>query len=327
MSEQDYQDRSILVLGGASGIGLKDVADLAKTGANVYLGTRRPSNFEKALQRLTKVERLDVESLAIRPFYADVTDSKQIREAAAGLKEKGPDLTDVIFSQAGGMEGFIKPLFEKHLDSISEYTYGTPIDELSEDHKAIVEEKLTAMRVDLDVWTAKALKDAVAVNYQGTFDIIDVLIDVFPHGFRGVFYNSTWGHLSGRKGVEIPLLYRPVDRSKALVRNRLRREGTQLKQKGVPMGVIVASLVNDTQVGKMFNDFLLNLMDASQREAVRASSITTSDVVNATNLLLESDPNLWPQYPYTRFVYRKNGQVVLEDQLELSPMYTHPYRF
>lgn len=327
MNERDYQDRTILVLGGASGIGLKDVADFARAGAHVYMGTRKPSNFDKALQRLANVEKLDVGSLAIHPFYADVTDSKQIREAVAGLKEKEPDLTDVIFSQAGGMEGFIQPLFKKHLDSIAEYTYGSPINELSEDHRAIVEEKLTAMRTDLEDWTAKALNNGVAVNYQGTFDVIDVLINTFPHGFRGIFYNSTWGHLSGREGMEIPLVYRPVDCSKALVRNRLRHEGTQLKQKGIPIGVIVASLVNDTQVGKMFNDFFLNLMDPDQREAVRESSITTSDVVYATRSLLNSDSERWPRYPYTRFVYRKNGQIIIEDQLELSPMYTKPYRF
>ena len=253
-----YSERSILVLGGSSGIGLKAVAEFARIGAkNVYVGTRSLENFNRARTHLTRREKLDVESLPIHPFYADITDKTQIAQAVKEIKQKGIELTDIIFSQAGGMETYTRKLFADHLDAISEYTFHIPIDELPQDKRSIVEEKLNAMRLDLAQWTNDAMPYANAVNYQGTFDAIDVLKETFPKGFTGIFYNSTWGKLSGIESIEIPLLYRPIDRSKAMARDRLQEEAPELAKQGIYMAEIVASLVNDTGVGKMFNDFFL----------------------------------------------------------------------
>lgn len=323
-----YANRSVLVLGGSSGIGLKAVAEFARLGvANVYVGTRSADNFDKARTYLARREKLDVESLPITPFYADVTDKMQVTIALQEIKRKGSGITDVIFSQAAGMESYTQKLFSDYMDSITEYTFNTPIYELPKDKRKVVDEKLEQMRSALAQWTDDAMPHAIAVNYQGTFDAIDALRETFPNGFTGIFYNSTWGKLSGTPGVEIPFMYRPVDHSKAMVRDRLQRDGSQLAKQGIHMAEIVASLVNDTRVGKMFNDFFLNLMDKDQEEAVVSSSIQTRDVVAATKQVLDTDPREWPTHPRVLYVYKKEGKPVVDTSLELSAMYTTPYRF
>lgn len=323
-----YTERSILILGGSGGIGLKAVAEFSRLGAaNVYIGTRSLENFNKAVEHLTRRERLDTDSLPIRPFHADVTDNSQIAQAAQDIKAKGLGITDVIFSQAGGMEIYMDKLFKDYMNPITEYTFETPIYELSHDKRIIVEEKLEAMRAALKHWTEDAMPHAVAVNYEGTFNAIEVLGEMFPKGFTGIFYNSTWGELSGTPGIEIPLLYRPVDRSKAMVRDRLKRDAPELAIQGIYMAEVVASLVNDTKVGKMFNDFFINLMNKEQKEAVISSSIQTRDVVIATKQALDTDPLEWPTHPHVLYVYKKEGKPVVDTSLELSTMYTTPYRF
>src|SRR3989344_1874849 len=322
-----YSERSILVLGGSSGIGLMAVSEFARLGAaNIFVGTRSLDNFSKAKAYLARRQKLDVDSLHIHPFHADITDKKQIVQASQEIKQKGKEVTDVIFSQAAGMESYIQRLLADYLDPITKHTFNTPIYELPEDKRRIVEEKLGSMRSALAQWTEDAMPHAIAVNYQGTFDAIDVLKETFPNGFTGVFYNSTWGKLSGTPGIEIPLMYRRVDHSKAMVRDRLQQEGNQLVRQGIHMAEIVASLVNDTKVGKMFNDFFLNLMDREQREAVISSSVQTRDVVAATRQVLETDPREWPTHPHVLYVYKKEGKPVVDKSLALSAMYTVPYR-
>lgn len=321
MSERVYQDRSILMFGGSSGIGLKTVAHYAREGVTVFMGTRTPQGFEKAMSQLTRREKIDPNTVSIYPFLADVAEKEQIASATKEVKEQGLEVSDVVFSHATGMDIFMKELDERHLDPIAEIAFGIPIEELEPSDREKVEEKLGKMREDLAVWTEEALPRAIAVNCQGTFNALEVLDTEFGGKIRNkVLINSTWGYLSGVPGVEIPLLYAPVHKSRGLLRDRLQQEG-------ITMGVIVASMVSDTQVGKMFKDFFYNLMDKKQRQAIVASSITMQDVVNATSTLLDSDPTQWPTCLYNRFVYKKEGAIVVENALELSPMYTHPYRF
>lgn len=327
MHERVYGDRTILVLGGSSGIGRKAVAEFARAGATVFVGTRKPENFDWAKQQIARREKLNPDSLIIFPFVADIKNKEQIENAVHDIRRREMAVTDVIFSQAGGMESYTSRLFKEHMDGINRYTLSTPIDELPENQRSEVEDKLSTMRQDLQVWTQEAMADAEAVNYHGTFQTMDILHDAFPLGFRAVFLNSTWGDLSGRTGVEIPMMYRPVDRTKAMVRDQLAAESFWFRYPGIHMGVVIASLVNDTNVGKMFNDFFLNLMDPQQREAVRSSSVQCQDVVAAIREVLDSDPNIWPSLPYNLYVYRKGGEVVIAETLELTAMYTQPYRF
>ncbi len=324
----DYKDRSILVLGGSSGIGLKAVAEFVRLGAeNVYLGTSKLENFAAATRYLERREKIEVADV-IKPFCADVTNKAQLAAAATEIRRSGPAITEVIFSQAGGMESFIERMFAKHIDPIvDDYTFATPIEELSDDDRKEVENRLAALRSDLTEWTQEALPHAMRVNYQGTFDAVDVLAETFPNGFTGIFYNSTWGHLSGQPGIAIPLMYRPVDISKANVRDRLMQEAPMLAEHGIYMAELVASLVTDTKVGKMFQDFFYNLMEKDQRQSVSSSAITTADVVLATRMLLASDPKTWSAYPNVSYVYKRAGDIVVGEHLDMSAMYTIPYAF
>lgn len=321
-----YNERSILVLGGASGIGLEAVTEFKKLGArNVYVGTSNIDNFNRALQVLKSRGVLGVSS-GIYPFHANVLSKSDLEKAAKEVKKNGA-LTDVIFSHAGGMEGFTSKLLREHLIPISIDTKGKSLYDLDVKTQGIVKEKMKAMRKALEEWSREAIPHGIAVNYEGTFNAIDVLREEFPKGFTGVFYNSTWGKLSGVKGVEIPLLYRPVDVSKGMTRDRLQKEGKQMAEKGIYMSEIVASLVNDTRVGKMFNTLLIPLLLPEQQESIRASSVTAKDVVAATRKILESDATSWPKYPAVLYVTTQNNEVVIEEKLDLSPMYTIPYPF
>lgn len=320
MKERDSNE-AIVVFGGSSGIGFKTVAAYAREGTAVFMGTRTAESFDKAVKQLGSREKLDTNFVTVLPFIADVAQKEQIAIAAKEGKKLGFEVSDVLFCHATGMDIFMQKLNELHLDPIAEIAYGIPIEELAAKDRERVDDKLVNMRKDLEVWTEEALPRAVAVNCNGTFNALAVLNDEFGGKIRNkVLINSTWGQLSGTPGVEIPLLYAPVHKSRGLLRDRL-------KQEGVAMGVIVASMVSNTQVGKMFKDFFYNLMDKEQREAIISSSILIQDAVNTASALLDSDPNHWPTRPYNRFVYKKEGVVVVEDTLELSPMYTHPYRF
>lgn len=327
MVKKELEGRSILVLGGSSGIGLTAVSEFVKAGATVLVGATKPESFERAMRHLTRRGRLDVENLPIHMFNADITDKRQIEREAWQAKNRGVNLTDVVFSQAAGMESITSRL-DTHLDPIIEITFTTPIDELEEDKRIEVEKRLETMRADLAIWTVEAFPHAQAVLYQGTFDAIDVLDGVFPGGFKGVALNSTWGHLSGRAGVEIPLLYRPIDLAKGMLRDKLDEEAAWMAElMGINMGVVIASLVNDTRVGKMFNDFFLNLMVKDQREAVRASSVHSKDVAQAIKMVLDWNPKYWKSHPFNLFVYKENERVVLGKLLPMSAMYTIPYKF
>jgi NAD(P)-dependent dehydrogenase (short-subunit alcohol dehydrogenase family) len=321
-----YNERSILVFGGASGIGLEAVTELKKLGTrNIYIGTSHLENFDKALQILKRNGVSDVSS-GIYPFHADVQNKSELQKAAKEVKKIG-SLTDVIFSHAGGMEGFTGKLLREYLIPIARDTGGKSLYDLDKKTQELVKEKMKVMRENIEVWAKESIPHGISINYEGTFNAIDVFGEEFPDGYTGVFYNSTWGKLSGVKDVEIPLLYRPVDVSKGMTRDRLQKEGTQLAQKGIYMSEIVASLVNDTRVGKMFNTLLIPLLLPEQQEAIKASSVTAKDVVTATRKILESDPSVWGNYPEVLYVYTQNKKVIFESKLELSSMYTIPYPF
>lgn len=126
MSEKFLEDRSIIVFGGSSGIGRKIVAESAKAGAEVWVVTRNPDNFTKGMQQLTRREKLDVAALHIYPLVADIRDKKQMAEGVGEIKARGFQITDMISSQASGMDKFIDPLFRKHMDTITDLLGGEP---------------------------------------------------------------------------------------------------------------------------------------------------------------------------------------------------------
>ena len=258
---------------------------------------------------------------------ADVRDKMALAQAAKQIKERG--LTDVIFSHAGGMEGFIPKLIKDYLTPIREKTRGKSMYDLDEEVQDAIRGIMGPMYRQIQVWRDEAISQGVAVNYTGTFNTIDVLGDEFKEGFTGVFINSTWGHLSGTPGVEIPLLYGPVDISKGMVRDRLRDKGKELAfWHSIPMTELVASLVRRTRVGKMFQDYLMPISEPEQATAIKDTAVDPEDVFEGIRMIMERDPNTWPQYPFELFVTGENGKAVFADHLDVSAaMYTTPYPY
>lgn len=326
MERLSLEGRSIVVFGGSSGIGRKIAYESAKAGATVYIGTRSPDNFNKGIQQLgrtAKREGIDLSTLLpFLPLVADVRDKTQLDRSVKDIQEQGANVTDVVFSQASGMNQFVKSLFDNYIYGITDLMHGIPIDELPPTTKEIVENKLATMRKELAVWNQEALPDAMAVNYRGTFDAIDVISSKCSHGFRAIYLNSTWGDQGGG-----PLMYQVVEQSKMAARDRFKTEGPQLAQMDIPTAIVIASLVTDTNVGKMFRDFFFNLMDQDQRKAVADSSITTADVWTAAKNILLSDPTHWSSYPFNIYISRINGFPTIGNSVEPSAMYTRPYRF
>lgn len=311
---QYFQDTDVLVTGGATGVGRALVGFLLENGVRrVYAGSTNPEHFRFSIKAWEKAG-LDVSRVSL--FQADVTDKTQLQAAAQKVKAEGGYITHEVYSHAGGMESYSRKLFEQHISPlVIGYTMNTPIEELSPSDQQAVHQRLAVMRQDLQVWTQEAFPLAINVNYQGTFNTLEILNDTFPSSDRSrVFMNSTWGHLSGTPGVEIPLLYRPVDLSKALVRDALKHEGGNNWE-------LVASLIRKTQVGKMFEDSLLNLTAKEQREAIRNSSVSIDDVVWAIAGILSSRPAARVQ-----FLSSVEGQVVQAETIDYSTaMYTMPY--
>jgi len=322
-----YSERSILVLGGAgvNSIGRVIVDSLYLLGVrDIYIGTTREDNFARVIGQYEK-KGLPTDNL--HPFVANLTDKMAIVQAVRELKRTGLNLTDVVFSHAGGMEGFIPRLISDYLSPIREITRGRSMYELGEDSRDVILEKMVAMRTQIEVWRNEAIPHGIAVNYDGTFNTLDILGEEFKEGFTGVFINSTWGHLSGVEGVEIPLLYGPVDISKAMVRDRLRKEGRILYEQGMPVAELVASLVRRTRVGKMFQDYLMPISTLEQAAAIRDSAINPEDVAIGIQMILGKSPDTWEKHPLELFVTGKAGKAVYSDNLAMSAMYTEPYPY
>lgn len=316
-ARQYFKETDILVTGGATGVGRALVGFLLENGVrHVYAGSTNPEHFRISMGMWQK-KGLDVSRVSL--FQADVTDKKQLQTAAQKIKSDGGYITDEVYSHAGGMESFSGKLFENHLNPIVvDYTLDTPLEELSPQDQETVHQRLIVMRQDLQVWTKEALPRAIDVNYGGTFNTMGVLDDTFPNrsSKNRVFMNSTWGYLSGIPGVEIPLLYRPVDLSKAMVRDRLpTMDGNNWE--------LVASLIRQTQVGKMFEYNLLNLTSKEQRNAIRSSSVGIDDVVLAIAGILYAKPAARVQ-----FLSTTDSQVVQAETLDYTTaMYTMPYLY
>ncbi len=93
-----FSDRTYLVTGGGSGIGMGVAAGLARSGANVVIVGRNAERLAAAAQQL------DTEADGrVRPHPADVTDEEQVAEAVGEATGWGGRLHGVVHC-AGGSE-------------------------------------------------------------------------------------------------------------------------------------------------------------------------------------------------------------------------------
>jgi len=323
-----YSERSILVLGGAgkNSIGLATVNQFYELNPRaIYIGTTQQANFDSVIEDY-KDRGLPIDNL--HPFVADVRDKSSLLAATREIKGLGLGLTDVVYSHAGGMDGFLPQLLNDYLRPIRVKMRGaSSMYRLDESIQAEVQAMMTPMYEQIRIWREEAIPSGIAVNFDGTFNARDILTEEFPDGFTGVFINSTWGHLSGTPGVEIPLLYGPVDVSKAQVRDEVRKKHEQFYDEKTPMAMLIASLVRRTRVGKMFQDFLMPLSVPEQAAAIRNTAIDPEDVVEGIKMIIESDPNTWSKHQMELFVTGEGGQPKYSDQLEMSAMYSTPYPY
>lgn len=323
-----YSEKSILVLGGTgvNSIGRAAVDRFHELGTrDIYIGTTNEGNFNNVIE---SYEEKGLPTDNLHPFVADVRDKASLVAAAKVIKARGHGLTDVVYAHAGGMDSFLRQLIENYLNPIRMITRGTSIYRLDEEKQAQIRAIMTPMYEQIKIWREEAIPQGIAVNYQGTLNAREILLDSFPNGFTGVFTNSTWGYLSGTPGVEIPLIYGPVDIPKALVRDKLRAEGPQLYEEGTPTADLIASLVRKTRVGKMFFDYLLPITPPEQAAVIKNTAVDPTAVVGGICMIIEGNPNAWPNHQLELFVTGENGKPVYSDHLEMSAMYTgSPYPY
>ena len=92
------QNKTILITGGSSGIGLQTAKILAKKGATIYIVGR---NAEKTIQAVEET-KTDSGNNQVDFFIADLSSQKQIRKLAEEIKAKLGRL-DVLINNAGGV--------------------------------------------------------------------------------------------------------------------------------------------------------------------------------------------------------------------------------
>lgn len=98
MSEQDFQNRTVLVTGGSRGIGRACCQRLARAGANVAVNYRSQKN--EALETAQRVEAEGVKGMIVQ---ADVTDQGSVDQMIAKVNgELGP--IDMLVNNAGIFE-------------------------------------------------------------------------------------------------------------------------------------------------------------------------------------------------------------------------------
>ena len=114
----DFRQKTVLITGGSSGIGLATAKLLAAKGAHVWLIARDRARLERALSEVSQVYSGDLERCGV--VSADVADARQASAAVAQVvAEVG--VPDIVINSAGIVRpGYIEELdpevFRRHIE-------------------------------------------------------------------------------------------------------------------------------------------------------------------------------------------------------------------
>ena len=294
---QPFYGRRILITGGATGTGFEAAKLFHGLGADIVIGTRSQTNFEKALEQLG-TERT-------YPFIADITDYLQIRQAVESLRRQNLVPTDIIFSAAGGMESFMRD-FIGALVAVKHAKTPQEKDDL-----------LGEFQQQADGWAASTREASMKVNYEGPVLLIEVLSPSLPRGTKLVDYSSLWSSYLRN----VPRFYRSIAESKHEFENWLMQYGPLLAEEEIYTAIISGHVVTDSGVGKITKRYVLPLLPIENQEVVRRSFITTADMMKATRQVLESNPSARAKHPKRLFV--ANGGQITESLSPQDPIFSY----
>jgi 3-dehydrosphinganine reductase len=93
-----FEEKTVFIPGGSSGIGLSTAKQLAKKGAHVYIFARNPSRLETALEEISACRKRNGQRFGATPM--DVSDPGRVTEVMTATAEES-GTPDILINMAG----------------------------------------------------------------------------------------------------------------------------------------------------------------------------------------------------------------------------------
>lgn len=291
--EQPFSGRIILVTGATNGIG-NYMAHLAhELGAEVVIGTRSESGYQRMVEELG--------GKRVHPFVADITKSNEVQGAFDWLVHLNKVPTDVVLCAAGGLEELLDPKKGFALDTgrLRRFKGEERNSKIGELQKTFILEVQNTMEY------------AEAINYFAQIDLVQKLRQIPSHGPRIlIFESSLWSSIYGDPTVEIPEFYKGIARTKHMFEEWLTENAQGLVAKGIYPAILSGNIVLDSNIGQFVNSLLRPLLTEEEQKVLDESYLYREDMVRETARILTSDPGTWPEYPLRRFLIKPGEESV-----------------
>lgn len=282
---EPLRGRRVLVTGGATGAGLATSIALAKSGADLIIGTRSFAHFEDAASKIEGVE--------VTPFIADLTNPGKVGSAFWRLAELNQKPTDLVLSAAGGMEDFSTKMALELARAARA--------KIPEDKK----EMLGVLSEHVRKWVEETGGRALAINEQANINLVKEAAANSEGRLRVIFYSSIPSTFF--ESQDPPDFYRGVAFSKNQFEQWMHKYGVTYPN--IDPAIISGGLIEDSLVGKMVTRFLVPMLPAEQQEEIARGYIHNSDMVEATKRVLASDASDWETLPKVVYVVGR-GKIV-----------------
>src|SRR3979411_1582356 len=92
--------RTVLITGGASGLGAATAREVHRLGAEIVIGTRRPERYAEMARERGECR--------MHPFVVDSPDQDRARRELDLLSARGVRVTDLVHCAAGGLERIMR---------------------------------------------------------------------------------------------------------------------------------------------------------------------------------------------------------------------------